>query len=317
MTPTLNLSSGDLRLTLVPGLGGSIAAFYRSWHDGDVDRCTHWLRPASEVSLASGELLKMASFPLLPFCNRLRDGRADFEGRSIRFQPNHPDGESRHPLHGIGWQRPWRVLASSSTAASLALDFTASAEWPWSFSAKQDIVLAPDRLGLTLTLTNTDTVAMPAGIGQHPYFPHTAGARLMSVTQGMWRTDPEVMPTGFVPGPGGAVGALADGLCLADLELDNNFTGWQRSALIEWPADQQGPARRLTMTAESPLDYFVVYSPRGADYFCAEPVSQCTDWLNLMTTHPAAALGGARLAPGESLSARIELQPDWSVAGAP
>jgi aldose 1-epimerase len=113
------------------------------------------------------------------------------------------------------------------------------------------------------------------------------------------------------------VGALADGLRLADLELDTNFTGWQRSALIEWPADQQGPARRLTMTADSPLDYFVVYSPRGADYFCAEPVSQCTDWLNLMTTYPAAALGGTRLEPGESLSARIELQPDWSVAGAP
>jgi galactose mutarotase-like enzyme len=171
MTPTLDLRNGDLRLTLAPGLGGSIAAFYRSWHNGAVDRRTHWLRPASEASLASGELLEMASFPLLPFCNRIRDGRAEFEGREIRFQPNHPNGESRHPLHGIGWQRPWRVLASSEASASLALDFTASDEWPWSFSARQDIVLAPDRLGLTLTLTNTDTAPMPAGIGQHPYFP--------------------------------------------------------------------------------------------------------------------------------------------------
>lgn len=310
----LELRNGDLRLTLAPGLGGSIAAFYRSWHDGKVDRCTHWLRPASEASLASGEPLAMGCFPLLPFCNRIRDGLANFEGRAIRFQPNHPKGESRHPLHGIGWQRPWRVLASGATAASLGLDFTASAEWPWCFSARQDIVLEPGRLGLRLTLTNTDTVAMPAGIGQHPYFPHTAGTRLTSVTQGMWRTDPEVMPTEFMPGSGGVTGRLAHGLCLAELELDTNFTGWQRSALIEWPADHQGPARRLTMTAESPLDYFVVYSPRDADYFCAEPVSQCTDWLNLMPSHPASALGGARIAPGESLSARIELQPDWTAS---
>lgn len=254
----------------------------------------------------------MACFPLLPFCNRIRDGLAEFEGRSIRFLPNHPDGDSGHPLHGIGWQQPWQVLASSATAASLQFDFTASAEWPWSFSARQDIVLSSNCLGLTLKLTNTDTGAMPAGIGQHPYFPHTAGTCLTSVTKGMWRTDAEVMPTEFVSGAGGVVDLLAHGLCLARMELDTHFTGWQRSALIEWPADQDGPARRLTLTAQSPLDYLVVYSPPGVDYFCAEPVSQCTDWLNLRGTHPPASLGGTRLEPGQSLVARIELKPYWA-----
>jgi aldose 1-epimerase len=311
MTSSLDLKNGDLRLTLVPALGGSIAAFYRIWRDGQAERITHWLRPASNASIAAGEILAMASFPLLPFCNRIRNGVANFEGRSIGFRPNHPKGDSGHPLHGIGWQRPWQVLASSETSASLGLDFTASVEWPWSFSARQDIALERGRLRLRLTLTNTDTVAMPAGVGQHPYFPHAAGTRLTSVTQGIWQTDREVMPTAFVPGPAGVVGQLAQGICLADWELDSNFTGWQRSALIEWPAGQQGPARRLTMTADSPLDKLVIYSPRGADYFCVEPVSQCTDWLNLKAKYPAELLGGSRLEPGQSLSARIELQPQW------
>ena len=35
-------------------------------------------------------------------------------------------------------------------------------------------------------------------------------------------------------------------------------------------------SRALVMAAEAPLDFFVLYCPRGADHFCAEPVSQCT-----------------------------------------
>ncbi len=310
----LELASGELRLTLAPELGGSVTAFFRSWNDGRDDRRTDWLRPASAASLASGSLLGMASFPLVPFCNRLRGGRAGFEGRSIRLQPNHPDGTSRHALHGIGWQRPWRILSSSATAASLGLEFAASAEWPWSFTARQDITLDEDRLDMTLSVTNADTVAMPAGMGQHPYFPRTPGTRLTSVTQAMWRTDAETMPIGLIEDPDGAVGELARGACLDDLVLDNNFTGWQRCALIEWPADGQGPQRRLVMSAESPLDYFVVYSPAGAGFFCAEPVSQCTDWLNLLPKYGAPAVGGARLRPGQSLTARVGLHPFWSAS---
>jgi aldose 1-epimerase len=98
---------------------------------------------------------------------------------------------------------------------------------------------------------------------------------------------------------------------LADLHTDNNFTGWSREACIEWPADAHGPERSLVMQAEAPLDHFVLYCQRGFDYFCAEPVSQCTDWLNLMDRYGPEALGGARLEPGETLSARFTLTPRW------
>jgi aldose 1-epimerase len=99
---------------------------------------------------------------------------------------------------------------------------------------------------------------------------------------------------------------------LAELDLDNNFTGWEHRTLVEWPPDARGPRRSLLMQAETPLDYFVLYCPRGYDHFCAEPVSQCTDWLNLLPVHGAAAVGGARLAPGASLQARFTLTPRWA-----
>jgi aldose 1-epimerase len=56
------------------------------------------------------------------------------------------------------------------------------------------------------------------------------------------------------------------------------------------------------MAAESPFDFFVLYCPRGADHFCAEPVSQCTDAINLSDRRRPDEVGGAVLAPGETLA---------------
>jgi aldose 1-epimerase len=303
------LTAGELRVVLAPAVGGSIASFTRRWQEGPRRRELHWMRPATASGLAAANPLDMASFPLVPFCNRIRDGRASFEGREIRLPPNHPGEDAPHPLHGIGWLCPWQVRSASTTEAELALVVEASEAWPWRFSCRQRFSLDEGALAVEIAITNEDSVAMPAGIGHHPYFPHHPGTVLTSPAQAMWVGDAEVMPVRLEST--GAVERLRDGVRLAELDLDNNFVGWERVARIEWPADLHGPARRLTMRAETPLDYFVLYCPAGYDYFCAEPVSQCTDWLNLLPQYGAAAVGGARLAPGDTLTARFRLEPHW------
>lgn len=305
----LQLSAGQLHLTLTPEVGGSIASFSRRWREDGARREVHWLRPASAEGLARRDPLAMASFPLLPFCNRIREGRAQFEGRQIQFPPNHPAADSPHPLHGIGWQRPWQVVSSGRSEAVLGLQVPASAAWPWAFSARQTFELDDKGLQVTMALTNEDSAAMPAGIGHHPYFPHEAGTRVRMPATAMWEGDAEVMPTRLVESD--AVRRLREGVVLGELDLDNNFTGWDHWARVDWPAERQGPARSVLMEAEAPLDYFVVYCPRGADHFCAEPVSQCTDSLNLLPVHGREPLGGARLEPGQTLTARFRLVPGW------
>ncbi|GAB3472603.1 hypothetical protein [Polaromonas eurypsychrophila] len=47
---------------------------------------------------------------------------------------------------------------------------------------------------------------------------------------------------------------LREGVLLSELHLDNNFTGWEHAALIEWPADKQAPQRSLLIQAQAPLD---------------------------------------------------------------
>ncbi len=305
----LRLHAGELHLVLAPQVGGSIAAFSRRWNEGGRTHEAQWLRPASADGLAQRIPVMMASFPLVPFCNRIRDGRASFEGREIRFPPNHPVKDSPHPLHGIGWQRAWHIDEAGPARAVLSLRVPASTAWPWAFSAEQVFELRPDGLLVQMRLTNEDSAAMPAGIGHHPYFPHEPGTRLTTSAAAMWEADDEVMPTGLAETD--VVRRLRAGATLSELHTDNNFTGWSRQALVEWPATADGPARSLVMQAQAPLDYFVLYCQQGFDYFCAEPVSQCTDWLNLAGRHPPQALGGTRLEPGQTLAARFTLTPRW------
>lgn len=305
----LTLTAGDLRVQLAPEAGGSIARFDGAWRRGGGAGRVDWLRPASEQGLARRDPLAMASFPLVPFCNRIRDGRASFEGREIRFPPNNPSAPSPHPLHGIGWRQRWTVMVCGGHHASLRLQVPASQAWPWHFDAEQHFELSGERLCVTMTITNRDTAAMPAGIGHHPYFPHTRGTRLTSAAAAMWLADAQALPTELERTD--VVERLREGVLLAELDLDNNFVGWEHRALIEWPLDAHGPRRRLELQAQPPLDYFVLYCPAGADHFCAEPVSQCTDWLNLLPKYGRGALGGARLEPGQTLEARFTLAPQW------
>lgn len=316
----LSLRSGDLVLELAPGVGGSIAGFYTPAREGRAR--IDWLRPASTAALAGHDPLGMASFPLLPWCNRLRDGRAQFktgqggDSRSIHLAPNYQD--SPHTIHGVGWQQPWQL--SQSTADSALLEFlyrpTSSnlkkeeIGWPWAFSAWQSFKLDGSGLACQMTLRNDSEDVMPFGLGHHPYFPHPPGTRLQcdfSEAGRMWESDAHCLPTGL--SKPGFLEALREGMELARLNLDNNFTGWQRRFRVDWPeAGGRGRSgRQLTLTAASPLDFFVLYCPQGEPFFCAEPVSNCTDWLNLQGHVPADSLGGGELAPGASCSTTFRM----------
>ena len=44
-------------------------------------------------------------------------------------------------------------------------------DWPWKFYSEQYFGLEPDRLNYELSISNTDSSAMPAGLGLHPFFP--------------------------------------------------------------------------------------------------------------------------------------------------
>ncbi|WP_028102856.1 aldose 1-epimerase [Pseudoduganella violaceinigra] len=301
-TRLLPLQYGSLRAELAPGIGGSLARFYSEQGRG---QRFHWLRPASEGALRARDARAMASFPLLPFCNRLRGGRAEYGGRKIALAP-HPSTVP-HALHGVGWQLPWHSEIGGAADARMTLRYEGQARggWPWPFEAVQDIRLDEQGMLLELSIRNLGDDPMPVGLGHHPYLPRRHGTRLQARLEGKWATDAACLPTALEQPP--LLEQLAAGRKLQGLRLDHNFCGWQGVARIDWPAGERRRAAALTLRAAAPLDLLALYVPPNARWFCVEPVSNCTDWLNL-AGYPPAATGGAVLAPGAALHSALRLE---------
>jgi aldose 1-epimerase len=285
----LALGQGHLALELCPHLGGSIANF--RWR-----RAGSWidlLRPTSRESIAKADIEAVACFPLTPFSNRLRKGRFHFRDRDI-VMPLNTSGP--HVEHGHGWQRPWQVAMSATDRAILRLTHVADA-WPFPYVMELRFQLSDAGLDIELVTRNTGDGPMPYGFGLHPYFPSTPRCTLTASVSGFWETDEEVMPTRLTQPP--AELDPARGLPVAKRSMDNAFTGWRGRAVIDWPEHQA----RLTMTATPALGVLVVYVPPGEGYFCAEPVSNTTDAMNMV--HARDDTGLVVLAPGASISARV------------
>ncbi|MCX7277743.1 MAG: aldose 1-epimerase [Burkholderiales bacterium] len=303
--PLLWLQAGNTYMALAPEVGGSIAALYTADTATDLPQLDpygafHWLRPASVAALQARDPLGMASFPLVPWCNRIRDGRAEVNGQQLQLPS---PGSMDHAIHGLGWQDAWETITHTQHSATLEYAYPGGA-WPWAFTAQQSFTLAADGLHCAMSLRNDSLRTMPAALGHHPYFPHRAGTRLRCAVDAMWESDTDMLPLrrsqpAFLP-------ALCHGMPLSELNLDNNFTGWDRQFSIDWPEQR----RHLRLTADAPLDYFVLFCPQGADHFCAEPVSNCTDWLNRPQD---AHVGGTSLAAGAELVSGFRLA--WGPSG--
>ncbi len=297
MLPTrsslLSLASGRLELQLLPPLGGSVARFdYRS-PDGERIQC---FRGVDDLST---DILDLANFPLVPFCNRIRGGRFTFRGREVVLRPNLAGDPS--PLHGQGWLSPWEVASSGPAEAELVFRH-APGEWPWAYEARQHFALDPGGLTIRLSCANRADEPMPCGLGHHPYFPCTAETRIDTDIGCAWTVDEQVLPLEKVPAEGKY--DLRDRLVCGQ-DLDNGFGGWSGVARIETP----GLPFRIELSSPD-ARFFQVYSPLSGGFFAAEPVGHANAALN-EPERDWPELGLRMLAPSETLSLtmRIDVIP--------
>ncbi len=279
----LELKNGDWQAALAPETGGAVA---RLTHRGrDV------LRAAPD---GAREPLAMASFPLVPFANRIANGRFRFAGHDVRLPRNF--GDHPHVLHGHGWQAPWRVVSRDESQAVLAFAHAADA-WPWPYAAEQRFALSADGLRVELLLTSRGAEPMPFSLGFHPYFPKFSQTRLQADVRGVWLSDDACIPT-VLAAPAHFLD-LARGTALAEAPfVDHCHTGWAGTAVIAQPEFT------LRLSASPELDFLHVFVPSGADYFCAEPVSAMPDAFNRA---PAAETGLRVLPPGATFAVWMNL----------
>ena len=294
--PLVTLSADGTELGVLPDVGGAIA-FYRVAIGG---KRVDLLRPASAAAIAARDPRATGCFPLVPFSNRVRAGKFRFAGREVRLPNNAPNGP--HAIHGFGFEQPWQIAARAGT--TLVIEHRReSGAWPFPYVARQIFDLASAGLTVTMEVENRGGEAMPLGLGWHPYFPRTAQARLVASVKKMWRNDAETMPIELVDPPAGQ--RLDKGVRLAEFAVDNCFTGWGGRALIEWPETKT----RLELSADGVFKFLVVFVPQGRDFFCAEPVSNCTDAFNL-ADQGRTDTGMTVLKPGKTLRAAMRLAPE-------
>jgi aldose 1-epimerase len=287
----LTLQAGESSLVLAPEIGGAIVG----WTIG----ATPLLRRPAPDAIIQRDAGGLACFPLVPFSNRIAQGKFRWGGHDYTLARNH--GDRPHPIHGVGWQSAWTVAAASATSAVLTLMHNATgaeaARWPFAFEAEQRFTLTTDGLHIALSLTNRHAEPAPAGFGLHPYFARAHDATLRFGAREVWTNLAEPLPRQHIPVP--PEWDHARGLRVGSAALDHCFTGWDGSAGIAWASG--GPS--LVIGASDLFRHLIIYTPPGQDFFCVEPVSHMTDAINRMDGDDHTGL--RVLAPGATLQGEI------------
>jgi aldose 1-epimerase len=284
MPTPVELRSGDARCILYPAIGGSIAG----WNIGD----QHMLRWASDEDVAAADPLKMGSFPLVPYSNRIGHGQFDWGGSTIAIAPNFPP--EPHAIHGVGWKAAWQISELSEQQCTLALAHAANDDWPWSFSATQQIALREDRLELTLTAVNNSDRATPLAFGHHPYFDQD-GAYMLFGAERLLLSGDDGLPTMAVPPEG--IFDFSAGEPVEGRDIDHCYAGWGGETRILWEG------RQLGLIIRSAMEAAVVYIPSKGNAFCFEPVPHVNNALNRSGDSPAMPV----IEPGDSYSSCISM----------
>lgn len=285
----LTLATSALRLELAPGIGGGVTRF-------------DWMRGTEPVPLfrAAGparvtDPVELACFPLLPYSNRIAHGRFTFDGREVGVSPNRAD--ERDPLHGSGWLKAWSVDDVGDSHASISLVERGS---PYAFYAAQHFSLVDTVLTMRVEIENRGKTALPFGIGVHPFLPRTAQTLLVAPATGMWQSGRDWLPTRHVRTP--AAYSYGVAYPLPSRAVNHAFTGWIGRARVLWP--ELG----IALDVEADTDHYLLYTPKGEDWFCFEPVDHPINAVNL--PGGAVAHGMTALAPGQRLERTFRFSVD-------
>jgi len=255
------------------------------------------------------------SFLMVPWTNRIRDGRFGFGGKDHQLVSNHPDGTA---IHGVGRDHAWAIGDRSPYTARCVLDsrLIEGVNFPFAFGAVMRVEIGAGDVEIDLDLTNLGDSPMPGGVGHHPYF-----------MRKLWDEGDELRVKANVGGrypckgqiPKGAMAdddvckGLRTGGAIGDPGLDDVFGGFDGCAELAW--DKSGV--RCLMECSESLGHLVVYTPRAEDpnpaplpWVCVEPVTMVNDGFNCSIGD---AMTGVRvLEPGETLRTRMRLSFELS-----
>lgn len=104
---------------------------------------------------------------LMPWPNRIRDGRYVFDGASNQLALTEPT--RRNASHGLARWAAWSVQEHGAAGVTLGYRVMAQSGYPWTLDLRVRYELGPTGLSVTQSATNRSTKPAPYAQGAHPY----------------------------------------------------------------------------------------------------------------------------------------------------
>jgi aldose 1-epimerase len=170
--------------------------------------------------------------PLVPWPNRLGDGRYSFDGTDYQLALTEPG--KANAIHGLMRWRSWQVAERERERVVMAAHLRPMQGYPFALDLQVAYELDGHGLRVTTRATNVGATACPYGTGQHPYLSPGAGLvddctfQLQAATR-VDTDDDRQLPTGRVPVAGSTYDFGAPRR-LGDLAIDYAFTDLVRDA---------------------------------------------------------------------------------------
>ncbi|MGH7698390.1 MAG: aldose 1-epimerase family protein [Candidatus Dormibacteria bacterium] len=211
------ISHGDQRATLVE-VGGGIREY------------TAGQRPVLDPYPLEAMCDGAHGAPLIPWPNRLGDGRYLFEGTDYQVALTEP--EKQNAIHGFLRWRPWGVRQHQDSRIVLGTRLFPLQGYPFLLDIEVEYRLDAEGLTVVTTARNQGTGPCPYGAGQHPYL-SPGGVALDACTLELEAatrivTDPvRQLPVGQEPVAGSPFD-FRGGRRLGSLEVDFAFTDLAR-----------------------------------------------------------------------------------------
>jgi aldose 1-epimerase len=111
--------------------------------------------------------------PLIPWPNRLEDGRYKFDGATYQVPLTEP--ERRNAIHGFLLWQPWEAAERDADRVVMATHLYPREGYPFMLGIRVSYELGPDGLTVATTAENLGDRACPYGHGQHPYLSPGSG----------------------------------------------------------------------------------------------------------------------------------------------
>lgn len=167
--------------------------------------------------------------PLIPWPNRLHQGRYTWEGEELQTPINEPD--KNNSLHGFSRFMNWVAADQSDAAVTMGLRLHGQQGYPFVLDLSVRYALDDEGLTVTTTARNVGQAAAPYACGAHPYI--TVGTAL--IDEAMLRvpgkaylpTDDAQIPTGREPVHGTRFD-FRHPKAIGDVEIDHAYTDLDR-----------------------------------------------------------------------------------------